>query len=123
MTVIEIRPHRWGWKAFEAPGVEPVFPKKDQAIDYAQNRACFRSGKIHVLDSTGNVERTIAFSEADRKLGLRIGELGKLLLEHWELSAPFVLTGPDKARFTRHLSKKFCSRFRLKKQAGASRLR
>jgi len=35
MTVIEIRPHRWGWKAFEAPGVEPVFPRKDQAIDYA----------------------------------------------------------------------------------------
>jgi len=48
MTVIEIRPHRWGWKAFEAPGVEPVFPKKDQAIDYAQNRACFRSGQIRV---------------------------------------------------------------------------
>jgi hypothetical protein len=36
MTVIEIRPHPWGWKVFEAPGVEPVFPKKDQAIDYAQ---------------------------------------------------------------------------------------
>jgi hypothetical protein len=35
MTVIEIRPHRWGWKAFEAPTVEPVFPKNDQAIDYA----------------------------------------------------------------------------------------
>jgi hypothetical protein len=32
MTVIEIRPHRWGWKVLEAPGVEPVFPKKDQAI-------------------------------------------------------------------------------------------
>ena len=31
MTVIEIGPHRWGWKGFEAPGVEPVFPKKDQA--------------------------------------------------------------------------------------------
>jgi len=53
---------------FEAPGVEPVFPKKDQAIDYAQNRACFRSGQILVLDSSGNVERTISFSEADRKL-------------------------------------------------------
>ena len=26
MTVIEIRPHRWGWKVFDAPGVEPVFP-------------------------------------------------------------------------------------------------
>jgi hypothetical protein len=68
MTVIEIRPHRWGWKAFESPGVEPVFPKKDQAIDYAQNRACFRSGMIRVLDSTGNFERTLAFNEADRKL-------------------------------------------------------
>ena len=42
MTVIKIKPHRWGWKAFESPGVEPVFPKKDQAIDYARNRACFR---------------------------------------------------------------------------------
>jgi hypothetical protein len=68
MTVIEIKPHRWGWKVFEAPGVEPVFPEKDQAINYAQGRASFRSGEIRVLDSSGNVERTIAFSEADRKL-------------------------------------------------------
>ena len=68
MTVIEIRPHHWGWKAFEAPGVEPVFPKKEHAIDYAENRAWFRSGEIHVLDSTGKLERTIAFNEACRKL-------------------------------------------------------
>jgi hypothetical protein len=67
-SVIEIRPHRWGWKAFEAPGVEPVLPKKDQAIDYAQNRACFRSGEIRILDSGGKLERIIAFSEAARKL-------------------------------------------------------
>jgi hypothetical protein len=60
--------HYWGWKAFEAPGVEPVFPEKDQVIDYAQSRACFRSGEIQVLDSTGKLERTIAFSESDRKL-------------------------------------------------------
>jgi hypothetical protein len=33
MTVIEIRPHRWGWKAFEATGVEPVFPNKDPFDD------------------------------------------------------------------------------------------
>jgi hypothetical protein len=39
MTLIEIKPHGWGWKVFEAPGVEPVFPKKDQAIDYAPCRA------------------------------------------------------------------------------------
>jgi hypothetical protein len=65
MTVIEIKPHCWGWKVFESPGVEPVFREKRQAINYAQNRASFRSGEIRVLDSTGNVERTIAFSEAD----------------------------------------------------------
>ena len=32
------------------------------------DRVCFRSGEIRVLNSTGNVERTIPFSEADRKL-------------------------------------------------------
>ena len=68
MTLIEIRPHRWGWKAFEAPGVEPVFPEKRQAINYAENRACFRSGEIRILDLRGNVERTIPFTEADRRL-------------------------------------------------------
>ena len=68
MTLIEVKPHRWSWKAFESDGVEAVFTNKDQAIDYAQNRACFRSGQTRVFDSSGNVERTIAFSEADRKL-------------------------------------------------------
>jgi hypothetical protein len=54
-TVLEIKPHRWGWKGFEAPGVEPVFPEKRQAINYAETRTCFRSGEIRVLDSSGNV--------------------------------------------------------------------
>jgi hypothetical protein len=68
MTVIEIRPHRWGWKAFEAPGVEPVLPTKEDAIGYAQTRARFRTGEIRVLDATGKVERVIGFDEANRKL-------------------------------------------------------
>jgi len=68
ITVIEIRPHRWGWKVFEAPGVEPVFPAKDQAISYAQGRACFRSGEIRIFDSSGNVDRVIPFNETERKL-------------------------------------------------------
>jgi hypothetical protein len=51
MTLIEIRPHRWGWKVFEAPGVEPVFPQKDQAINYAETRACFRTGEINKKQS------------------------------------------------------------------------
>ena len=68
MTIFEIRPFRNGWKCFEAPGVEPVFLDQAQAIDYAIGRACFRSGEIRVVDSTGKLERTIPFSEADRKL-------------------------------------------------------
>jgi hypothetical protein len=67
-TVIEVKPHAWGWKVFEAPGVEPVFPEKDQAIGYAERRACFRKGETRVLDSTGKLERTIAFNESDRTL-------------------------------------------------------
>jgi len=43
-------------------------PETDQSINYAQNRTCFRSGEIRILDSTGKLERTIAFDEADRKL-------------------------------------------------------
>ena len=58
MTVIEVKPHPWGWKVFEAPGVEPVFREKRQAIDYTETRACFRSGEIRVLDATGKLERT-----------------------------------------------------------------
>jgi hypothetical protein len=59
MTVIEIRPHAWGWKVFEAPGVEPVFPEKRQAIDYAETRACFRSGEIRVLDVESKIQAGI----------------------------------------------------------------
>jgi len=65
---LKIRPLRNGWKVFEAPGVEPVFPKKEQAIDYAQERARFRTGEISVLDSTGKLERTIAFNDSNRQL-------------------------------------------------------
>ncbi len=68
MTEIEIRPHGCGWKVFEAPGVEPVFSEKNLAINYAQNRASFRSGEIRILDSTGNVEGIIPFAEADREI-------------------------------------------------------
>ena len=68
MTPIEIKPHRWGWRVFEAPGVEPVFLEKCLAIDYAQTRANFRPGEIRILDSTGKLERMIAFTEAGRKL-------------------------------------------------------
>ncbi len=68
VTIIEIRPFRNGWKCFEAPGVEPLFPEKNDAISYAQTRACFRSGEIRILDLSGAVTRIIPFSETDRRL-------------------------------------------------------
>ena len=67
MTVIEIKPHRNGWKVFEAPGVEPVFLEKRQAINYAEGRAWFRSGEIRILDSSGNVESVIPFQRHGSK--------------------------------------------------------
>jgi hypothetical protein len=33
-----------------------VFPEKDQAINYAQNRVSFRFDEVGILDSTANVE-------------------------------------------------------------------
>jgi hypothetical protein len=68
VTIIEITPYRGCWKVFESSGVEPVFLTQEQAIDYAQSWACFRSGEISILGSRGGVERLIPFSEADRKL-------------------------------------------------------
>jgi hypothetical protein len=56
MTLIEIRPHPWGWKVFEAPGVEPVFHEKDGAIRYAEGRIYSSSdeNRAHVAASSGN---------------------------------------------------------------------
>ena len=68
MTVIEVSPQKWGWRVFEAPGVEPVFLDKDQAIGYAETRARLCTGAIRVFDSTGNVERLIAFDDANRSM-------------------------------------------------------
>ena len=67
-TIIEIRPYRNGWQVYEAPSVQPVFLTQEQAIDYATCRACFRTGEIRILDSTGAVTRIIPFDEANRKL-------------------------------------------------------
>ena len=64
MTIIDIRPFRNG---LQAPGVEPVFLNQEDAIDYATGRACFRSGEIRILDSSGDLESTIQF-DVDRKL-------------------------------------------------------
>ena len=72
VTIIEIRPFRNGWQVYEAMGVQPVFLSKEQAIEYATCRACFRSGEIRILNSTAAVIRIIPFDETDRRLCFEI---------------------------------------------------
>jgi hypothetical protein len=52
MTLIEVKPRKWGWCVFESPGVELVFLLNDQAIGYAETRARLRTGEIRILDPT-----------------------------------------------------------------------
>jgi hypothetical protein len=59
MTVIEIRPHPWGWKVFEAPGVEPVFQAK--AIGVLQFTAS------QLLPSGATIRRGSRESQARRQ--------------------------------------------------------
>jgi hypothetical protein len=68
MIVVEIRSFRNGWQVYESPGVQPVFLTKEQAIDYAENRACFRSGEIRIFDPNGLTQRIISFNDTDRRL-------------------------------------------------------
>ena len=44
------------------------FSRKGASNQHAQNCASFRPGEIRVLDSAGNIQRVISFSETDRKL-------------------------------------------------------
>jgi uncharacterized protein DUF2188 len=60
-TIIEVRPHGSFWKVFEKPGVELIFPDKEEAMLYATERARSRSGEIRVLDASGAVEKVISF--------------------------------------------------------------
>ena len=56
MRIIEIRPSkkfRNHWEAFEGEGVQPNFPTKQHAIDYASNRFGGSCGEIHVYDESG----------------------------------------------------------------------
>jgi hypothetical protein len=58
MTVLEVKPHPGAGKFLKRQASRPsVFPEKRQAIDYTETRACFRSGEIQVLDSSGAIER------------------------------------------------------------------
>jgi hypothetical protein len=67
VTIIEIRPFRNSWQAFEAPGMQPVLLDQEQPIDYATRRVCFRLGEIRILNSSGAITRIIPFGETDRK--------------------------------------------------------
>jgi len=68
MTVIEIRPYRWGWKVFEAPGVEPVFLEINQAINYAENPRELSLRRDSHFGFKRQSRTHYAFNEMDRRL-------------------------------------------------------
>ena len=67
--VIQVRPSRnpgWqtrgGWEVFEAEGVQPVYcgeNGRQNALEYAQQRAGYGRCDIQVLDENWNVVETI----------------------------------------------------------------
>jgi hypothetical protein len=51
-------------EAFEGDGVQPAFPTKQHAIDYASNRFGGSRGEIHVYDDAGeNMVEKIAIDD------------------------------------------------------------
>jgi hypothetical protein len=58
MTVIEIRPHRWGWKVFEAPGVElKASMKLVQHRWTAPNRLKHSTTSIHIYEIRPRIDK------------------------------------------------------------------
>jgi hypothetical protein len=67
MTIIES--DHTVMETFRSAGRSSLFSlNQEQAIDYAKGRACFRSGEIRVLDSSGAVAYIIPFDDQGRKL-------------------------------------------------------
>lgn len=65
--IIEVRPYRNGWQAFEGEGVQPYFARKRQAIDYATERMNFRTGKVLIFSIDGKtIEQTITIDQSNR---------------------------------------------------------
>lgn len=67
-TIIEIKPHRGGWKVSEGSGVEPFYDDRRDALGYAQERTKGRRGEIRILNAAGKVEAAIPFDDSRRKL-------------------------------------------------------
>jgi hypothetical protein len=72
--VIEIRPHKNGWRCFEGPGVEPFWrgaTAKDDALHYAKERAKTEGATIRIMKEAGEVAETLRFKDGEfRALGL-----------------------------------------------------
>jgi hypothetical protein len=57
MRIIEVVPtkrFRGHWCSDDGDGIQPAFPKKQQAIDYACSRFCGSVGEIHIYDDAGD---------------------------------------------------------------------
>jgi hypothetical protein len=65
-------------KFLKHPASSLCSQRKIKQSDYAQNRACFRSGQIRVLDSKGTVERNDCVQRCGSKAVMRVFRVGEL---------------------------------------------
>jgi hypothetical protein len=65
LEVINVRPCRGGWEAYESDHIRPFFAAQKEAIDYAMMRAAGRYMEIHVTDATGYVLRVLRRESAN----------------------------------------------------------
>lgn len=73
MSVIEVKPHRGGWQAFEDEGVKPFFVQgpdhgRAYAVDYAKQRLAAIGGEVRVLDAQGTLLEAINVAPASQRV-------------------------------------------------------
>jgi hypothetical protein len=74
MNLITIRPGpRNNWKLEEKDGISLLYAKKDDAIDYAQDRYQSTAGEIRIMNAAGEIEQIIKTNAGPSGLALSSG--------------------------------------------------
>jgi hypothetical protein len=64
-SVIEIKPHRYGWTCAHCAGEERVFILKSQALSYARKQCISEATEIRVCDRHGSIEQRLSAEMAE----------------------------------------------------------
>jgi hypothetical protein len=82
MTVIEIRPHRWDWKAFESSGVERETADAHPIGDTAGREGCRTIALVQILAQSAD-SREWPYVSDIRRARLTLGHFRQVTLNHF----------------------------------------